>query len=271
MQGRLLPKYNGLYQAHPVGYWSEEFFIAKEIGLECIEFILDYNGAEKNPILTKEGLIRIMSYAQDSGIHIQSICADYFMEAPFHRNNDIAINKSQKLLVNLLESAKFLGVKDIVIPCVDKSSIDDVKHADLFYKNLSPIVAIAEQYSINLSLETDLAPQPFLELLERFNSKRVTVNYDIGNSASLGYDPVDELNAYGSMISVIHIKDRVFQGGPIELGKGSAKFSLFFSELKKFNYRGNFIMQAYRDDQGIDIFKKQLEWVMPYIKLYLND
>ena len=29
MQGRLLPKYNGRYQAHPVGYWQKEFEYAK--------------------------------------------------------------------------------------------------------------------------------------------------------------------------------------------------------------------------------------------------
>ena len=56
MQGRLLPKYQGRYQAHPVGYWQKEFGIAKKMGLECIEFILDYNDYRQNPLL-KEGRI----------------------------------------------------------------------------------------------------------------------------------------------------------------------------------------------------------------------
>ena len=51
MQGRLLPKYQGRYQAHPVNYWQNEFEIAKNIGLDCIEFILDFNDAEINPLL----------------------------------------------------------------------------------------------------------------------------------------------------------------------------------------------------------------------------
>ena len=41
--GRLLPKYQGRYQAHPVGYWQDEFPEAANAGLDCIEFILDYN------------------------------------------------------------------------------------------------------------------------------------------------------------------------------------------------------------------------------------
>ena len=51
MQGRLLPKYKGRYQAHPLGYWQDEFYIAKDLGLDCIEFILDYENAELNPLM----------------------------------------------------------------------------------------------------------------------------------------------------------------------------------------------------------------------------
>ena len=47
MQGRLLPKYKGRYQAHPVGYWQDEFPIAAGLKLDLIEFIFDYNEWEK--------------------------------------------------------------------------------------------------------------------------------------------------------------------------------------------------------------------------------
>ena len=33
MQGRLLPKYKKKYQAHPVGYWENEFPIASKLDL----------------------------------------------------------------------------------------------------------------------------------------------------------------------------------------------------------------------------------------------
>ncbi|MEL0046761.1 MAG: sugar phosphate isomerase/epimerase, partial [Deltaproteobacteria bacterium] len=52
MQGRLLPKYQGRYQAHPIGYWQDEFPLAAEVGLDCIEFILDYSQAEENPLFS---------------------------------------------------------------------------------------------------------------------------------------------------------------------------------------------------------------------------
>ena len=43
MQGRLLPKYQGRYQAHPLDSWKPEFKIAKSKSLDCIEFILVFN------------------------------------------------------------------------------------------------------------------------------------------------------------------------------------------------------------------------------------
>jgi len=265
MQGRLVPKYQGRYQAFPIGSWQEEFRIAKECDLDLIEFILDFNDANENPLLKEGGVEEIKSTIKKTSVSVQTICADYFMAAPLHSANNVITQESRKVMLRLLDTAKSLGVTDIVIPCVDQSSLDGQEAADRFVENLTPMVKIAEKYGVNLSLETDLAPQPFLELLDRFNSSRVTVNYDIGNSAALGFDPQEELSIYGDRITDIHIKDRMLAGGPVTLGEGNADFVKFFSKLEEFNYQGPFIMQAYRDDEGVEIFKKQLDWVKKYL------
>jgi sugar phosphate isomerase/epimerase len=269
MQGRLLPKYQGRYQAHPVGYWKDEFKLAQEAQLDCIEFILDFNDVRNNPLLKENGIQEIKSISDTTGVLVKTICADYFMEAPLHSKDSLVSQESQQVMIRLLENAKQLGVTDIVIPCVDQSTLDNQEAVKRFVNKLTPMLKIAEKYSINLSLETDLAPWPFADLLNRFNSNRVTVNYDIGNSASLGYDPVEELDAYGNRITDIHIKDREFGGGPVILGQGNANFDKFFDKLKEFNYQGSFIMQAYRDEEGVEIFKKQLTWIKPYLSHYL--
>ena len=265
MQGRLLPKLNNLYQAHPINYWQEEFYISKEIGVDCIEFIFDFKNFEENPLIKKRGINEIQSIISETNIKVESICADYFMDSPLHSENLKSAKLGAKILSNLINNVSKLGVKDIVIPCVDQSSINSQAAADRFINNLKPVIEIAEEKQINLSLETDLPPGPFLKLLNSFNSSIVTVNYDIGNSAALGYDPIEELDAYGERISDIHIKDRILGGGSVFLGQGNANFSSFFKKLKEFHYQGPFIMQAYRDEEGIDIFKKQLDWISPYL------
>jgi sugar phosphate isomerase/epimerase len=265
MQGRLTPKYQGRYQAFPVGMWQDEFKAAKECGLDLIEFILDFNDAGENPLLKEGGVEEIKSIIKETGVSVQTICADYFMEAPLHSSNNITVQESRKVMFSLLDNAKSLGVTDIVIPCVDQSTLDSQEVADRFVENLTPMVEIAEKYGINLSLETDLAPQSFVELLDRFNSSRVTVNYDIGNSAALGFDSNEELSTYGYRITDVHIKDRMLAGESVTLGEGNADFSKFFDKLKEFNYQGPFIMQTYRDDEGVEVFKKQLDWINKYI------
>ena len=268
MQGRLVPKYQGRYQAHPIGNWQKEFELGQEIGLDCVEFILDYNDANENPLLKEGGVKEIQSVIAKTGVTVKTICADYFMEAPLHSEDVTEGKKSQRVMESLLYNASQLGVSDVVVPCVDQSTLHDQEAADRFVNMMAPVVLIAEQHGINLSLETDLAPAPFAALLQRFNSNRVTVNYDIGNSAALGFDPVEELNSYGKKITDIHIKDRVLGGGPVELGQGDADFKSFFIKLKEFDYTGPFIMQAYRDDEGVAIFKSQLKWIKKQMEVF---
>lgn len=260
MQGRLLPKYKGRYQAHPVGYWQEEFFRAKELGLDCIEFILDFNDAEENPLVAPGGTDLILSVSAESGVRVATICADYFMEAPLHDSRASVAEHSQSVLGRLLASAKALGVTDVVIPCVDQSRLADAGASERLIAALQPAIDAAEVTGVNLSLETDLAPHPFAQLLSRFDSARVTANYDTGNSAALGYDPAEELSAYGDRISDIHIKDRKRGGGSVPLGTGDTDFARFFDALAPLRYHGPFILQAYRDDEGLEMASSQLEW-----------
>ncbi len=254
MQGRLLPKYKGRYQAHPLGYWQEEFFIAAKFGLDIIEFILDYEDAEKNPILfDPDSICKII---EKTGVKVKSVCADYFMEAPVYSNPD-----SSAILERLIRNASIVGIRDIVIPCVDKSSLHGRKEAASFIENLLAVIPLAEKTEVNLALETDLPPDDFAWLLSQFNSKVVTVNYDTGNSASSGYNLIEEFEAYGDRITDIHIKDRICGGGSVLLGTGNTDFDALFLFLSKNKFSGPLIMQAYRDDEGIEIFKQQQKWI----------
>ena len=261
MQGRLLPKYQGRYQAHPVGYWQDEFPKAAELGLDCIEFILDYNDANKNSLMTPQGREDILAISDQTGVKVLSVCADYFMEAPLHSDDNMVVERSFDTLQKLLESSVKLGIQNIVIPCVDQSSIQDESKRSKFLEVLSTIIPDAEQCGVNFSLETDLNVKEFGDLLTKLDSPRITVNYDIGNSASHGYDHNEELDAYGERISDVHIKDRKLGGGSVKLGTGNANIPNFLKLLKKFDYYGPFIMQAYRDDEGINVFKEQLDMI----------
>ena len=53
---------------------------------------------------------------------------------------------------------------------------------------------------------TDLSPTKFKQFLSEMPSKKITVNYDTGNSASLGYDINEEFKAYGKKFQIFILK-----------------------------------------------------------------
>ena len=151
MQGRLVPKYQGRYQAFPIGMWQDEFRVAKECGLDLIEFILDFNDAEENPLLKLGGIDKITEISQKTGVSVNTICADYFMEAPLHSSDEKVAEKSFKILESLLETAKELQITDVVIPCVDQSSLKTEASFDRFIQQITKIIPRIEKQNINLS------------------------------------------------------------------------------------------------------------------------
>ena len=156
MQGRLLPKYLGRYQAHPVGYWADEFNIAATLGVDCIEFILDFNDVELNPLMSPSGCRQISDISAQTGVAVKTICADYFMEAPLHSNDNNIAKASQNVLNQLIENASQIGVTDIVIPLVDQSSLATQADQEKFVQQIQMFTSNAESGQINLCLETDL-------------------------------------------------------------------------------------------------------------------
>lgn len=263
MQGRLLPKYLGRYQAHPKGYWRDEFGVAAALEVDLIEFILDHEDAEENPLLADGGAAQILSASAETGTRVASICADNFMAAPVHDADPKRGAEAMNILDRLIRTAAALGVRDIVIPCVDNSSVKGNEAAlDRLAGALGDIGPQAASAGVNLSLETDLGPGAFAALLDRVGLANVTVNYDTGNSAALGYDPREEFAAYGARISDIHLKDRTLGGGPVLLGTGDCDFATVFDLIARAGYRGPMIMQAWRDDEGVAVFRQQRDWLM---------
>ena len=261
MQGRLLPKFQGKYQAHPIGTWQNEFDLAAKLGLDCIEFILDFDQAALNPLLTELGRAEIKRIISNSGVRVLSVCADYFMRAPLHSADTAVAQNSLDVLNGLLIAGSDLGVTEIVLPCVDSSSVVLIEDQDRLVNVLHIISEYAIEAKINLALETDLGPIEFKRLLDRLPDSSITVNYDIGNSASLGFNPKDEMEAYGDRISDVHIKDRVRGGKSVPLGTGDAKISRVLDLLSDLNFDGPLIMQAFRGELGLPEAEEQLDYI----------
>jgi L-ribulose-5-phosphate 3-epimerase len=253
MQGRLGPPIDGRLQCFPRGRWREEFSCAAEAGLTAIEWIFDAFGADINPINSDEGVAEMISLSSRHQVEISSVCADYFMDLPLVRVDGQALAERIATLTWLIRRAAKLPIRRIVLPFVDASQIGSSEEARQVASVLHQLIPIAEAAGIELHLETSLSPKAFADLLKLVEHPLVRVNYDSGNSASLGYKPVDEFAAYGARVGSVHIKDRVLGGVSAPLGTGNVDFPALAQSLRQCNYAGDFILQPARGQPGDEV------------------
>ncbi|MCV0400943.1 MAG: sugar phosphate isomerase/epimerase [Nitrosopumilus sp.] len=270
MQGRLSNPVNNEIQAFPTKEWRDEFAKAEKIGYELLEWVFD---SLDNPIISDKGTLEIKKYIKNSKIDIHSVCADYFMKNLLFDLPKNEIEKNLKVLIKLIHHCSKLGIKIIELPFVDSSSLLKKNKVNEILKNLKPIIPLLEENNIILTLETDLPPDQFYDLLNKFNSPYIKANYDIGNSISNGFDPELEISILKDHIFNVHIKDRIFHGNTVTLGTGDVDFDVFFASLAKINYEGDLIIQGAREDlEGKKINpEKTCSKYLTFVKKYLSN
>ena len=264
MQGRLSPRIDGKIQAYPAKTWQKEFEIAQEIGYAAIEWIVE-KPLEVNALMSKSGMQEIKEIILKTEVRIDYVCADIFMEQPLIRMSQEIREENKEHLKNILVSAKEVGAIGVEIPFVDASSIKNESEINELISCMQEAFKLAEEIGMKISLETDLNPTSFKELLDRINLNHVQANYDIGNSASLGFDPIEEINAIGKRILNVHVKDRKLGSTTVPLGTGDANIKLSLSRLSAINYLGGITMQAARGTDDIEVAKSQLKYTLEII------
>jgi hexulose-6-phosphate isomerase len=265
MQGRLSPRIDGKIQAYPANTWQKEFEIAKEIGYSAIEWIVE-SPVEMNALMTDSGKVEIKKVIFSTGVRIDYVCADIFMQQPLVRMTETEKSQNKEFLTGILKNAKEVGAIGIEIPFVDNSSIKNEQEKQEFIDAMEVAFKLAKVLDLKISLETDLPPTVFKELLEKIGLEYVLANYDIGNSASLGFDPIEELEAYGNKILNVHVKDRKLGGTTVPLGTGSADIQGVFQKLNEIGYSGGITMQAARGDNDINVAREQLAYTLEIIE-----
>jgi hexulose-6-phosphate isomerase len=243
MQGRLSPLYDGRIQTFPWKHWKEEFKIASKNEFEILEWTVDTLTLQKNPIINVDQISQIFECISSYKVSVPSVTCDYFMEnPPWKKNSD----EVYAVMSQILTGMNKLNSKLLVIPLVDNSSLntfDEEKFVIRFFQKFDKQLA---QLGIQISFECDYGPNELRDFISRFPEDIYGINYDIGNSASLGFIPESEFECYGERITNVHVKDRLYKGSTVPLGKGNANFDAVFKILNQMNYAGNYILQTAR-------------------------
>lgn len=264
MQGRLVnTEKKNTIQYFPSKNWPNEFKIARKINLKIMEWTINDENLEDNPIYNGD-LKKLKNMIKKYKIEIPSITNDYFMQKPFFKKK----NKDKKNLIlsnlkKIILNANKIGIKYHIFPLVDNSSIKNFEEEKNLIYEMKKLSKILNKNSWIL-FETDYNPMKVVKFLKKFKNKKIGLNYDTGNSASLNYKIEDEIK-YFNYVKNIHLKDRLLKGGTVRLGKGNWNYKKFFKLIKNI-YRGNFILQTARSSRN-----KHVDEILTNIKFIENE
>ncbi len=258
MQGRLVDseKKNAI-QFFPAKKWKVEINIMNSINFKIMEWTINSENMNQNHLFNYSKNRELKFFLKNKKIKIPSVTCDFFMQEPFYKNKKFI--KTLRNLKKVIKCSKNIGVKYIILPLVDFSSIENVSQEKFLIREIKKFT----QYlgpNQKILFETDYPPNKIITFIKQLNSK-FGINYDTGNSASLGYS-FEEEKKYFRFVKNIHIKDRLFRGRTVRLGKGDYDFKKFFSYLRKIKYNKNLILQTARAKDNINeilINKKFIE------------
>ena len=270
MQGRLSPIVNGRIQAFPWAGWQEEFRIAQELGFGLMEWTLDHEERYANPLLNPEGQFQIRMLCKTREMKILSLTGDCFMQNPFWKAQD---EESKSLISDfrtIVEGCANVGIQMIVMPLVDNGRLENQAQENALVNILKEEATLLSKLNIKVIFESDFGPMQLAQFIARFDPMLFGINYDIGNSASMGFDPAKEIAAYGDRILNVHVKDRLRAGTTVPLGTGNADFDAVFNALSRAGYVGKYILQTARaaDGQHADVLCRYRDMTSTWLRRY---
>lgn len=252
MQGRFSPVEKGKIQTFPWQGWRDEFAIARRHRFNLMEWVVEQNRLSDNPLMSSAGRREIQRLMQENNVAIESVTCDTYLEEPFYKAAKLCSAQLLDDFARIVESCIDIGIDKIVVPLVDKGSLQNKNQEDELLKGMEAIVPLLEDSNAMILFESDFGPARLKDFIAKFKPAYFGINYDTGNSASLGYDFKEEVASYGERIKNVHIKDRKFKGVTVPLGEGDADIAGALAGLHANNYAGNYILQTARASDGDD-------------------
>jgi L-ribulose-5-phosphate 3-epimerase len=261
VQGRLVDQIDNKIQAFPIDTWKDELEIATQNDMKYIELTVDLTDIEKNPLSNEDGSLYLKKQLNTQSIEAIACTADFIMHCPPWISD---YKKMQAICKNIIEGLGNIGCRFLVFPLVDNSSIDKSLEEQSI-KFLLSLEEYLKKNNVEIVIESDYQHKELKSFIENFPDKYYGINYDIGNSASMGYCIEDEFSSYFDRVKHIHVKDRLLKGSTVPFGSGSVNFDKCFRIIRAYNYKGNFSIQSARDHSG-----NHVSVMLKYIKMVEN-
>ena len=113
MQGRLVksekPK---LIQSFPWKNWKKEFYLADKNKIRILEWTIDYEKFNQNPLINIKSLPIIKKLKKKYNININSVTCDFYMQKPYIKAKTKKLkNNIRNNFISLISSCKLMKIK----------------------------------------------------------------------------------------------------------------------------------------------------------------
>lgn len=224
----------------------EDLAFAVKNGFDCFEIALDW---KQNYYLTPKVIKKIREISIKHGIKL-------IVHTPYYLPTSTMLPEIKKGVIENVRKAIILarGVKSdklTIHPGFQEMPGPAIRYCyDSLIDNLHKIVEIGQEHNVNICFENFDKPmlcselKDYLYVLNSVDGLMATL--DVGHVNTTNIKPTEYLKKTRKFIMDIHIHDNNGKRDEHKcLGEGTIDFKEFFSECKKTNYYGPFILELF--------------------------
>lgn len=251
IQGRLSPRPADRLQAFPVDCWWKEFETAAELGIPAIEWIVEADSWNENPLLFPGGNELVRRVSESTGVEVRSVCADHVMVNKLAGVSESERRKNVAAFQHIISAAAQVGARRILVPLLETSALNTEAEQAQARRSLREAGEMARACGIVLGLEMDIPGHAYAGFVRSVNHPAVRAYYDTGNSGAQGYDIATDVLPLLPLLEAVHVKDRELHGTSRMLGQGAANLRGFLHTLAAANFHGDFTLQSWFGDDAV--------------------
>ncbi len=258
--------------------WKDKFLIAKENGFDFIEFSIDgLQPRIKRLDSPDEEYVALRKMAEEYNMPFVTLALTANRYFPLGDPDKELRNKGISIVKRTIDIAYILNAKIIQIAAYDvngkPSTAQTIQDACDAFKE---IAHYAKEKDIIIALEV-LEDVPFFSSLEKaakivddLQMDNLKIYYDLGNTASIGIDPVKDLEFNEEHIVACHIKDALDDICiNVVYGEGIVDFDQCFDYFRKIDFDGVFVAEL-KSEENLD-FIYELKDVGEFIRNKMLD
>ena len=208
---------------------------AKEAGYAGIELNVDGPDAATDPIWTPANRVRMQVKAVAEEMAIPSICLGFLNRGGLTSDDPDVRADARHAIVNAIDAAAAIRAEAILVPFFGDAQIESSEERDRLVDGFQRLTDAAEAVDVTLAIENTLDGEANAELVDRIDSPKVGIYFDVGNALVYGNDPIEDIETLGPDIARVHFKDWD-DDGSCRIGDGHVDYPAAVEALRDIGY-----------------------------------